>query len=534
MEGGCRPVLKGRVSPLQKIRFGTDGWRAVIADEFTVSNVRGVTRAVASFLEEEGREAAGVVIGYDNRFLAEEFAAQAAAVFMEKGIKVYLCRRPAPTPAVAFAVKHLKTAGAVMFTASHNPYRYQGIKFIPHYAGPALPQETDRIGELVQLSLEEEGGEKGACSGFFQKQLEMLRELLHNPDNEEYPENQETETRAKTETPAKNESGSTPEGSGKKLLEVIEPEGPYLKHLEGIIDREAIAASPPFLVLDSMHGAGIGYLEAFLLPLGCRVEVIRGFRDPFFGGALPDPSRGNLQKLRSLVLEMQADAGLALDGDGDRLGIIGPEGEYLSANEILTLFLEYLVQHKKLEGVVARTVATTHNLDRLADFYNLRLVETPVGFKYIGRVMREEDAFLGGEESGGISIRGHIPEKDGIMASLLFVEMLSATGAGPKELYSRIGEKIELLSFERLDINTLSANKEKALERLQSWEPERLAGLKVEKISRLDGVKILLEGGSWCLVRASGTENVFRIYLEAPDRGLFQKLQNEIREELGI
>lgn len=505
---------------LQKIRFGTDGWRAVIADEFTVSNVRRVTRAVARFLEEEGRTANGVIVGYDNRFLAEEFAAQAAAALMDKGVKVYLCRRPAPTPAVAYAVKHLGSAGAIMFTASHNPYRYQGIKFIPHYAGPALPRETDRIGELLRLEPEEDGGEgggeKGATPVSFQEELlDTLRKLLEN--KEEYPED-----------------GSGMKNDRRGLLEVIEPEGPYLKHLEGIVDRDVIAAAPPFVVLDSMHGAGIGYLEAFLLPLGCRVEVIRGFRDPFFGGGLPDPSKDNLQKLRSLVLEMQADAGLALDGDGDRLGIIGPEGEFLSANEILTLFMEYLIQRRKLNGVVARTVATTHNLDRLAALYNVRLVETPVGFKYIGRVMREEDAFLGGEESGGISIRGHIPEKDGIMASLLFVEMLAATGAAPGELFRQISEKIELLSFERLDIHTLPGNKEKALEKMTAWEPGELAGLKVETINRADGVKILLEGGSWCLVRASGTENVFRIYLEAPNREFFERIQKELRQQLEI
>jgi phosphomannomutase len=514
---------------LQKIRFGTDGWRAVIADEFTVSNVRRVTRAVARFLEEEGRAASGVVVGYDNRFLAEEFAAQAAAALMDKGVKVYLCRRPAPTPAVAYAVKHLESAGAIMFTASHNPYRYQGIKFIPHYAGPAMPRETDRIGELLRQEMEEEGDGRGAAPVSMQEELlESLRILLEN--REEYPE----DANYGVGFVEGNENNSGMKYSSRGLLEIIEPEGPYLKHLEGIIDRDAIAAAPPFVVLDSMHGAGIGYIEAFLLPLGCRVEVIRGFRDPFFGGGLPDPSKDNLHKLRSLVLEMQAHAGLALDGDGDRLGVIGPEGEYLSANEILTLFMEYLVQHRKMSGVVARTVATTHNLDRLAGLYNMRLVETPVGFKYIGSVMREEGAFLGGEESGGISIRGHIPEKDGIMASLLFVEMLAATGAGPGELFRRLRKKIELLSFERLDIHTLPGKKEKALEKMMAWEPEELAGLKVETINRIDGIKILLEGGSWCLVRASGTENVFRIYLEAPDRGLFEKMQQELRQQLKI
>ena len=502
---------------LHKIKFGTDGWRAVIADEFTVSNVRAVTHAIAHFLEEEKKASDGVVVGFDNRFLSEEFAAHCALALMGRGIKVYLCHRPAPTPAVAFAVSHRKAAGAVLFTASHNPSRYQGIKFIPHYAGPAMPEETDRISELLNFYLQKENsGKEEKDQKVFSEQLNQLRELLdENIKEDELDRNKEPDF-------------------PKESLELIEPAGPYFEHLEKIIDVKAIAAAPPFVVIDAMHGAGIGYLEAFLGPLGCRMEVIRGYRDPSFGGGLPDPSRANLEKLRELVLQLQAAAGFALDGDADRLGVIGPDGGYLGANEILTLFLEHLVLNRKWAGVVARTVATTHNLDRLAGYYNIELHETPVGFKYIGQVLREKEAFLGGEESGGVSIRGHIPEKDGIMAALLFVEMLAVTGKAPAKLFEEIGKKVKLFSSNRWDIHTSSHKKEEVLQKLKSWNPASVAGLEVEKINRIDGLKVLLKGGGWFLIRSSGTEDLFRIYIEAPEEALLEELKNVVRQELGI
>ncbi len=501
------------------IKFGTDGWRAVIADDFTFSNVRAVTRAIARYLEEQKRERDGVVVGFDNRFLSEEFAAQASEVLLERNIKVYLCSRPSPTPAVAFAVKHYQSAGAIMFTASHNPSRYQGIKFIPHYAGPALPPETDRISELVRIALKEEKPQKGTGK---QKYLDIVQKLLEDESNNGnfvFPE-----PGVRTGGPSETEG----------LLEVVHPEGSYLEHLEQIIDIKTIAAAPPSVVIDSMYGASIGYLEAFLLPLGCRLEIIRGYRDPLFGGGLPDPSRHNLEKLRSLVLDLEAEAGLAIDGDGDRLGVIAPDGKYLSANDILILLLEHLVQSRQWRGVVARTVATTHNLDRLARFYGLQLVETPVGFKYISQALRERDAFLGGEESGGVSIRGHIPEKDGIMTALLFVEMLAASRSEPAELFQKISKKINLLTFNRWDIHTSSSQREEILKKLKNWQPEEIAGLKVEKINRTDGVKVLLKGGSWCLVRSSGTEDLFRIYIEAPDDTMLEELRHGIRWDLGL
>lgn len=495
----------------------------MIADQFTFDNVRAVTNAIAVFLEEQHREQEGVVVGFDNRFLAEEFAAQAAATLMARGIKVFLCQRPAPTPAVAYAVQHWHGGGAIMFTASHNPPHYQGIKYIPYYAGPALPAETARISELLRLSLSENdnGGDRAQVK--FRQNLDMVEELLMKSKNHKTKFTPDGFT-------AELSSPDWAEG----LLEVIKPERPYLHHLQGLIDTEAIAAAPPFVVIDAMYGAGLGYLEAFLLPLGCPLRVLRGYRDPLFGGGFPDPSRYNLQELRKVVPELKADLGVALDGDGDRLGVITPDGEYLGANDILTLLLEYLVQERRCQGAVARTVATTHNLDRLAAYYGLQVLETPVGFKFIGQALREADVFLGGEESGGISIREHIPEKDGIMAALLFTEMLAKTGATPGKLFQKISEKIEPLRFNRWDITTEPTRKEQILCRLEGWQPAEIAGLKVVAINRKDGVKVLFTGGGWCLIRPSGTENLFRLYVEGPDEAFLSKCRQGVEQELGL
>lgn len=510
---------------LSDIKFGTDGWRAVIADEFTFENTRAVTRAIAEYLLEQQRERDGVVVGFDNRFLSEEFAAQTAAHLLERNIKVYLCRRPAPTPAVAFAVKHYRSAGAIMFTASHNPARYHGIKFIPHHAGPALPPETERIGELVRLALREKEPEK--CSP--QKYFSILEKLPKSP-------NDAGGAAASASAAHKEKAAEDLEASldHNGLLVIVDPKKPYLKHLQQIIDTEAIAAAAPSVVIDYMSGAALGYLEEILLPLGCHLEVLRAYRDPLFGGGLPDPSQKNLKTLRRLVLEKEADAGLALDGDGDRLGVIAADGKYLGANDILLLFLEHLVQSRRWSGPVARTVATTHNLDRLARFYGLPLLETPVGFKYIGQALREKGAFLGGEESGGISIRGHIPEKDGLLSALLFMEMLAANRADPNFLFQKISEKINIFTFNRWDIHTSPAGKEEILRKLKRWQPDEIAGLKVEEIKRLDGLKILLEGENWCLVRPSGTEELFRLYIEAAGEPLLEELRHGIRWELGL
>jgi alpha-D-glucose phosphate-specific phosphoglucomutase len=473
---------------MSEISFGTDGWRAIIAEGFTFANVRCVSQAIARRLLNLGLKDNGVVVGFDTRFLADKFALVVAEVMAGNGIKVYLCKKHTPTPVVAHAVIVNRAGGAVMLTASHNPAEYLGIKFIPAFAGPALPADIEPITSCMADILQ-----TGAVN-------------RHN----------------------------LAQAWEKGLVDIIEPKDDYSRHLETLIDFEAISAAGIKVVVDPMYGAGIGYLDTILESHGCDVSTIHNERDPLFGGSLPEPTSHHLKELAEKVRETESDIGVALDGDADRLGVVDPWGRFFSPNEILTLFLEYLVKSRGWHGAVARTVATTHMLDRMAEHYGLPVVETPVGFKYIGQAMREQDAFIGGEESGGVSIRGHIPEKDGILASLLFIEMLAKTGKTAKQLLADISARFGPLYSERLDLRTSTEAKDEIVRNMEKWEPTSVAGIPVASLSRLDGLKIILENGNWLLVRASGTEPVFRIYVEAASEDAKKELQQEVKRTLCV
>lgn len=471
---------------MSEIHFGTDGWRAVIAEEFTFANVRCVCQAIAQHLEARGLREKGVVIGFDTRFLAEKFALTAAEVMAGNGFRVYLCKKHTPTPVVAHAVAARRAGGALMLTASHNPAEYLGIKFIPDYAGPALP------GDIAPI-------------------VSCLTNILAT---------------------GKVNRKSLAQAWERGLVEIIEPREDYFRHLESLLDFSAIARSGISVVVDPMYGAGLGYLDEILGRHGCRVAAIHNWRDPLFGGSLPEPTSHHLQALVTKVRETGADLGLALDGDADRLGVVDAAGRFYSPNEVLILFMEYLINGRGWRGPVARTVATTHMLDRIAAHHGLPVVETPVGFKYIGQVMREQEAFLGGEESGGVSIRGHVPEKDGILASLLFLEMLAKTGKKPLNLLDDIFNRFGELYSERLDLRVNESVKERMLENMNAWAPRELGGVAVASLSRVDGYKVILADGGWCLVRSSGTEPVFRIYVEAATVQRRQILQKEVKKAL--
>lgn len=471
---------------MAEITFGTDGWRAIIAEDFTFANVRCVTQAIATHLKNQGLAESGAVVGFDTRFLAEKFALVVAEVLTGNGIKTYLCKKHTPTPAVAHAVITQKAGGAVMLTASHNPAEYLGIKFIPAFAGPALPADIEPI---------------VAC----------MTDILRTGTVDRLALNQAWE---------------------RKLLEIIEPLPEYCRHVETIIDFAAIKKAGIKTVVDPMFGAGIGYLEELLGRHRCEVHAIHNWRDPLFGGSLPEPTAQHLKALAAKVKETGADIGVALDGDADRLGVVDPDGRFYSPNEILVLFMEYLVQNRGYKGAVARTVATTHMLDRMAAHYGFAVVETPVGFKYIGQALREKGAFIGGEESGGVSVNNHIPEKDGIFASLLFIEMLAKTGKTAAQLLQEISARFGPLHSERLDLRTTEEAKNIIIENMKNWEPERLAGFRVISLSRIDGLKAVLENGSWCLVRPSGTEPVFRIYVEASSDEEKKTIQAEVKQTL--
>ncbi len=471
---------------MSEVSFGTDGWRAVIADGFTFANVRCVSQAIARHLLDQGLGEKGVVVGFDTRFMADKFALVVTEVMTGNGIKVFLCKKHTPTPVVAHAVTVRRAGGAVMLTASHNPAEYMGIKYIPAFAGPALPADIEPITTCME--------------GILQTGAVNRRNLTQAWE--------------------------------RGLVDIVEPQEDYFRHLETLIDFDVIRQAGIKAVIDPMYGAGIGYLDLILKEHNCDAWAIHNERDPLFGGSLPEPTAEHLSELADKVREMKADIGLALDGDADRLGIIDPSGRFFSPNEVLTLFLEYLAQSRKWQGTVARTVATTHMLDRMAQHYGYEVVETPVGFKYIGQAMREKDAFLGGEESGGVSMRGHVPEKDGIMAALLFVEMLARTGKTARQMLDDIFSRFGPLYSQRLDLRTSPEAKDEIVSKMEKWQPDQVSDIKVASLSRVDGLKIILENGSWFLVRPSGTEPVFRIYVEAESEQEKKRLQEEVKHIL--
>jgi len=473
---------------MSAIKFGTDGWRAVIARDFTFANCRMVAQAIASYINSQNLGRKGLVIGFDNRFLSEEFAADCARVIAGNGIKVFLFKKASPTPQTAFAIRAREAAGAIMITASHNPPEYQGIKFIPWYAGPALPDITDVI------------------------EAELARVL----------------------NSGKVYELDLTEASRLHLFEEIDLEKEYTAALLGLITPEYIKAHHPKVVVDPMFGAGIGFLERILGELGCEIKSINNYRDPLFGGSLPEPVDHILLDLKRTVLTYNANIGLALDGDADRFGLIDRDGSFISANRFMALLLHHLLTVRKFRGPVSRSLATTHMLDRIARKHGLETIETPVGFKYIGAALRGNACILGGEESGGLSIIGHVPEKDGILACLLAVEMISRSGRSLAELEEDLAAEYGPVINQRLDLMVRTENWQDIIDRMREYSPILLGGIRVEALDRREGLKILLEDESWALIRVSGTEPLFRLYVEACNEKQLAEIQKEVIEALGL
>lgn len=449
-----------------------------MCDTFTFANVRLVVQAIAAYLLDSGKADRGIIVGHDARFLGERFAQEAAKVLIANGIKVYMFPDDVPTPVTAYAVTLHQTAGAVMFTASHNPPEYNGIKYIPEYGGPATTDITKAIEGRVGLPVPE--GVDGVDLGTAQR-----------------------------------------EGR----LEIIEPREEYFRHLSTLIDFHAIAESGLKIVCDPMHGSGRHYLPEALQANGCRVEVIRGNRDPLFGGGLPEPTAAQLIPLAEKVRESGSHLGLATDGDADRFGVIDGTGRYITPNQVVALLLVHLVEHRGYTGDVVRTVATTHLVDRLAAKYGLNVLETPVGFKYICEHMRSRPVIIGGEESGGLSIGGHIPEKDGILADLLVAEMRAVWDEDLSTILDRITADVGPVFSRRIDLSYPDEKKTTLLKELAAAPPETVAGKKLRQITNIDGVKFVFEDDSWFLIRPSGTEPLLRVYIEAESEAKVEELQ---------
>ncbi len=444
------------------IQFGTDGWRGIIADDFTFPNVHKVTRAIASYLAKTYSQDRPVLVGYDTRFLADRFAESAAEILADLGWTVKMVARDCPTPVIAYQARLLNSAGALMFTASHNSAPYCGIKYIPDYAGPATPEITDTI--VANL-----------------------------------------------------ESASSEPASGKNnhLISTFDPKAEYLKFIYTLIDVDKIRSAGLKIKYDALYSTSRGYLDQALQYCGCEVETFHDQRDVLFGGGMPEPKAEQLEELVAAVKRDGADLGLATDGDSDRFGIVDELGNILTPNTLLLLLARHLLQNKGKTGAIVRTVATTHLLDKLASKYGLTVYETPVGFKYIGEKMRTTEVLIGGEESGGLSVLGHIPEKDGILANLLVAEVIAYEGKPLSQLVEEVtAEAGGSLFNHRLDLHLSESHKANLLNSFRSNPPTEIAGIEVKEVDYKDGIKLYLKDGSWVLLRPSGTEPLMRVYLE--------------------
>ncbi|QNP30441.1 phosphoglucomutase/phosphomannomutase family protein [Cylindrospermopsis curvispora] len=445
-----------------KIKFGTDGWRGIIADDFTFSNVRKVTRAIAAYLETAYDKSRPVLIAYDTRFLADEFARTSGAVLADLGWDVKITVRDCPTPVIAYNAKHLNSAGALMFTASHNPAPYCGIKYIPDYAGPATPEITDTIVANIET--------------------------------------------ASDELPGSNPSGT---------ISTFDPKPDYLDFIYKLLDVEKIRSANLKVKYDALYSTSRGYLDEVLQYCGTQLESFHTWRDVLFGGGMPEPKGDQLVELVEAVKNDKADLGLATDGDSDRFGIVDELGNVLTPNTVLLVLARHLIKNKGKSGAIVRTVATTHLLDNFAAKYGLPIYETAVGFKYIGEKMRETTVLIGGEESGGLSVIGHIPEKDGVLADMLVAEAIAYEGKPLSQLVQEaIAEADGPLYNNRLDLHLTEAHKNAVIKSYTQNPPSQVAGISVKEVGRKDGIKLYLAEGSWILLRPSGTEPLVRVYIE--------------------
>ena len=465
------------------IKFGTSGWRGLIAEDFTFANVRLAVTAIADHVNSKKKNAT-VLVGYDTRFYSEEFSALAVQILQKHGIRTILCETFTPTPAIAFEIIRRKLDGAINFTASHNPAQYHGLKFSSSDAGPALPEVTKDIEARAAKLIAKEG-----LLAFAQ--------------------------------------ASTSHSAKAVADETVNLRNDYLKRIEELVRFDVLRKGKSKFVIDVLHGCGAGYLDKALADHGVSIQAIRTNRDCLFDGTGPDVSEENLGPLRKAVLESGAAAGLATDGDADRFGIIDGDGTWISPNQILALVYDYLVETRGWKMPAARSVATSQMIDAAAKVQGQTTYQTPVGFKYIGQLIREDKIALGGEESAGLTIRGHIPEKDGILACLLVAEILAERGGSLKEqieqLFKKIGREFWPI---RENLHLSDEQKANAVKKV-AVDASTLLGRKVVSIDRTDGAKFAFDDGSWMLLRLSGTEPLLRLYVEAESAAASARLARE-------
>lgn len=471
----------------QEIHFGTSGWRGVIADDFTFSRVRRASAAIAAHLKTKKKSPVVLVAG-DSRFFSEEFARASAEVLRREGCRVLLCPGFTPTPAVAHAILHNKLDGGINITASHNPYSYNGLKFSGPEGGPALPEATEDI----------------------ESRLKAIAEIAASAG--EHDGGHETEH---------------------GHFETLDPREAYFEQLYKMVRFDVLRREKGEFVFDALHGCGAGWLDWMLAENGIRVTSLRTGRDVLFDGGAPDPSEKELGALKNLVLEKKALAGLGTDGDADRYGILDRDGTFIQPNHILALLFDYLIETRGARLGAVRSVATSHLLDAVAGLHGVEVYETPVGFKYIGPYLRADKIAIGGEESAGLTIRGHLPEKDGILACLLVAEMIAARksslGEQLRDLFRRVGGEFWPV---RKNLK-VSEEVHAALPARLSRDYKEFKGHRVASANHTDGLKLVMEDGAWVLMRPSGTEPVVRIYTESASQVESEKLAEEARAWIG-
>jgi len=480
---------------LAPIKFGTDGWRAIIAREFTFANLERVAQAYADYLATSKQEAllsqllalgqvsrdevessmfrgviskatvgapTLVVVGYDRRFLSEHFARRAAEVMVGNGFRIALFQEAAPTPVISWAIKELRAGGGIVLTASHNPPDFNGFKIKAPWGGSAAPEMTAAVETLVDAN-------PAKRSAFSSDGTELLAPAIKS----------------------------------------------YREQIASYIDLDRLRRSQQTIVVDPMHGSGGRWVESLLAAGALKVETIRGDRDPLFGGVNPEPIDSNLGPLKKRVVETKALVGLATDGDADRVGAVNEMGETMTMHDVVPLILLHLARNRKMTGGVVRTFSQSVLLGRIAAAHNLKIYETAIGFKYIADLMLKEEILLGAEESGGIGVKGHIPERDGLLNSLLFLEAIIAAGKPPSEMLRELHREFGEFHFGRRDLHLEAEQGITLVKSLASQPPSEFAGSKVTDVQTIDGLKLIFEDESWLLFRQSGTEPVLRIYAEA-------------------
>ena len=472
------------------IKFGTSGWRGIIARDFTFDNVRLATQGIADYLNSElqtpnselyGRKPV-VILGYDTRFLGREFSLAAAEVLAANGLEPLLCNRDTPTPVIAHNIRLRKAAGGINMTASHNPAEYQGLKFSTSNGAPAAPEVTKQVEANIARLQSQDWSFKGAVIGTYQ-------------------------------------------------CSTFDPQPAYFKQLHKLIDFAALKKAKLKVAIDLEYGTGHGYLDKLLESVGAKVTVFHNELNPLFGGHHPEPSAEGMAEVSKFVRSGKAQIGLGLDGDADRFGIVDKDGTWLTPNQILALALYHLKKNRGWTGAVVRTVPTSHQVDAVAELLGVKVHETPVGFKYIGALMESEPIIVGGEESGGLSVKGHVPEKDGILACLLMAELVATEKKSLGQILRELAKKIGNFYTDRINIPIQPESKDALMARLGSGL-EHIGTFKVEKLVTIEGFKFLLPNNEWVAFRPSGTEPLFRCYIEAKSKANLKKLQTACRELL--